>query len=95
MSDENPPAVVGTPDNIQWTFLKTLADYTKMTKCWHENNCTSDARREKSYRIRNYCANKPRRQCKFMLLAMKTTKQGYHVFKHGEHNHPVAKCKSM
>jgi hypothetical protein len=32
-------------------------------------------------------------RCKLMFLALKTIKGGYHVYKHGEHNHPIRKSK--
>jgi hypothetical protein len=45
---------------------------------------------EKRVQFRSYCYNRPKlNRCKFMLLSMKTEEQHYHVYKHGEHNHPV------
>jgi hypothetical protein len=32
--------------------------------------------------------------CPFRLLSLKTTKGGYHIYKHGEHDHPVSKQNS-
>jgi hypothetical protein len=97
MPDANPPAIFRTEDNIEWTFFQTIPDYTKMDKFRYKNQCLSRKSKvldEKSWRIRFACQRKRRHNCEFMLLAMKTAKKGYHVYKHGEHNHPLSKQRS-
>jgi hypothetical protein len=90
MSDKNPPRIFHTADNIEWAFLQTFPDYEKLQK-FRLNNHSFASWPGKRNRIRFYCnSGRGRAQnCKFMLLALKTTKRGYHVYKHGEHNHGI------
>jgi hypothetical protein len=85
--DENPPKMYRTPDGIEWQFIQTFADYDEMNTFREENQCRSRYDGEKWCRIRFVCKRTSSHNCKFMLLAMKTTKQEYHFYKHGEHNH--------
>jgi hypothetical protein len=86
--DATPPKTFRTVDNIEWKFLKTISDYGKLDKFRHKNRCkTNCCARDSWRRIRYNCNNKLYSKCQFMLLALKTTKQGYHVYKHGKHNH--------
>jgi hypothetical protein len=98
MAADNPPAIFRTPDNMEWTFLKTVVNYHQLQQFRRENQCQSISGRETSWRLRFPC-NRGRSShiyiCKFTLLALKTTKHGYHVYKHGEHNnHPCVRRRS-
>jgi hypothetical protein len=96
MPHKNPPTIFRTPDNMEWTFLETFPDYEKLQKFRHRNKCqlsTSQAKNEKALRMRYWCLRKLMNNCKFMLLALKTTKEGYHVYKHGEHNHAALESR--
>jgi hypothetical protein len=92
MTDANPPAIFRTADNMEWQFLQTLPDYEKMQKFRRENHGHGHSRAsrrggEKFGRARFFCKSRNKQnQCKFMLLAIKTTRNGYHVYKHGKHN---------
>jgi hypothetical protein len=89
MRHENPPAIFLTPDNIEFKFLRTLPDYAKLDKFRHKNHCKKKKALPKYLRFRfscNYCRAYAY-NCPFKLLAMKTTKQAYHVYGHGEHKH--------
>jgi hypothetical protein len=93
MPAENPALAICTRDNTEWTFLQTFADYGKMNKFRRKNHTTTKiAKRlnEKNLQLRFYCPSRLSRKCKFMLLALKTTKGGYHVYKNGEHNKHLA-----
>jgi hypothetical protein len=92
--DGNPPTIFRTLDNIEWIFLQTLPDYDTLDKFQRKNKCARSKAGDKSARIRCYCTRKRVENCKFMLLAVKTTKQQYHVYSYGEHNHPVHNIKS-
>jgi hypothetical protein len=92
--DSNPPSIFHTPDNIEWTLLQTLPDYDTLDKFRRKNQCKFTASDEDRLRIRYYCTRKRFGNCKFMLLALKTTKKGYHIYSYGEHNHLVHKIKS-
>jgi hypothetical protein len=86
MPDANPPKSYRTSDNIEWTFLQTFQDYDQMQKFRQKNKFQSRAGDEKFRRIRYFCIRINKNNCKFMLLAFKTTKERYHVYKHGKHN---------
>jgi hypothetical protein len=91
MPAENPPRIFRTADNIEWTFLRTFADFDQMHEFRRKSQCTIIAGRESNQRFRLPCNLKKYRNCQFKLLALKTTKQGYHVYKFGEHSHPIKK----
>jgi hypothetical protein len=91
--DGNPPSIFRTLDN-EWDFRQTLPDYDTLEKFASENQCTFTPSYEHRSRIRYYCTGRRFGNCKFMLLAMKTTKKRYHVYKNGEHNHLMHKLKS-
>jgi hypothetical protein len=93
MPHKIPPRIFRTPDNIEWTFLETFPDYERLQKFRLNNHSYATNSDGKKSRIRFYCYPKPRRvhNCKFKLLALKTSKEGYHVYKHGEHNHATIK----
>jgi hypothetical protein len=94
MPEENPSKIYCTPDNIEWTFLQTFSSYDRMQKFRRKNKCQSVKSNAKWCRIRFHCNGQyNENQCKFMLLAMKTTNQGYHIYTHGKHNHPIIKSK--
>jgi hypothetical protein len=83
--DADPPQIYVTADGIEWTFIETFPDYGKVDEFRRKNRCrTSGA---KFWRIRLMCRLKSSHNCKFMMMRMKTTKNGYHVYQHGEHNH--------
>jgi hypothetical protein len=81
LPDENPKEFYYTPDRIEWKFLQTLPNEEQMKKFCGENHCPY-----KPQSIRFPCNRKLSHNCKFMLLKLKTTQLGYHVYKHGEHN---------
>jgi hypothetical protein len=90
MPDANPPAVYPM-DDIEWTFQGTFPDNGKLNKFRYEHECNHTTDRGCT-RFRFYCRCRYTNDCNFMLLAMKTTKQRYHVYKHGEHSeHPARK----
>jgi hypothetical protein len=93
MPHANPPKIFVTPDSIEWTFLQTIRDDTKMDKFRHKNNCKIIQQKDKKClrkRFRYFCYRKfSKWKCQFMLLAMKNTNLGYHVYQYGEHNHPL------
>jgi hypothetical protein len=94
MPAENPPKIYLTHDKIKWTFLQTFPSYEKMQKFRRKNKCNPVKMDAKWWRIRFHCNGRyQKNKCKFMLLAMKTTNQGYHVYKHAQHNHHVLKSK--
>jgi hypothetical protein len=95
MPHENPPNIFVTPDNIEWQFLQTFPDYEKVQQFRHKNQCHSRACDEMRNGIRSFCTRRRSQNCKFVLLAMKTIKQGYHVYKHAEHKHTALKSKSQ
>jgi hypothetical protein len=82
---------------MEWTFLQTFPDYDKLQEFRHKNKCqlcTSKEKDEKALRVRYSCPRRKRmNNCEFMLLARKTTKEGYHVYKYGEHNHPAIESR--
>jgi hypothetical protein len=94
MPSENPPKILGTADNIEWQFLQTLPDYGKMQKFRVKNQCKGQSEDANWCRIRYPCYRKRNNNCQFLLLALKTAKQCYHIYKHGEHNHPPVKSWS-
>jgi hypothetical protein len=91
MAYANPPMIFVTPDNVEWTFLQTIPDDDKMEELRFNNNC----------KFIKFCSQKRFRyvcnrnfytvNCQFMLMALKNTKLGYHVYQHDEHNHPLLK----
>jgi hypothetical protein len=104
MPDENPPKIFRTPDGNEWQFLQTFSDFDQTNKFRHKNQCrsTMDKKDIDSLRIPFYCSRRYYKtinekevcKCKFTLMALKTHKGGYHVYKHGEHNnHPTVKSK--
>jgi hypothetical protein len=97
MPHANPPRIFRTPDNIEWTFIKTLSDFDKMNDFRRKKLCKAKAGKQTQLRIRFSCGQRFKKsKCPFMLLALKTTKQGYHVYKHGEHNeHTLSTGKGM
>jgi hypothetical protein len=92
--DDNPPSIFRTPDNIEWTFIRTLPDYDTLNKFGSENQSRFAASHEDRLRIRYYCTSRRFDHCKFMLLAVKTTERRFHVYSYGEHNHLVHNIKS-
>jgi hypothetical protein len=96
MPDGNPPSIFRTPDNIEWAFFQTLPDYDTFDKFRLKNNCERGGASDRNSRIRCYCMRSHgyKDKCKFMLLAVKTTKRRFHVYSYGEHNHPLHKIKS-
>jgi hypothetical protein len=94
MPDEMPPATLRTSDNIEWTFLHSFPDYGKMKEFRHKNQCQSCSRDKEWWQIRYSCNRRWVQKCDFMLMAKKTTGEGYHVYKSGEHNHPTIKPTS-
>jgi hypothetical protein len=96
MPAENPPKTFVTPDNVEWTFLQTFSNYDKFQKLRLKNMCRSRSLNKKMWRFRSTCQRRySTYNCQFMLLTMKNTKQRYHVYKHGEHNHPLNTPKGM
>jgi hypothetical protein len=89
MSDAYPPKTYNTVDNIQWTFLQTFPDYQQMQEFRQRTKCQFIAGKENYWRTRFYCTVRGSHNCKFMLLALKTAKQRYHVYKNGKHNSHV------
>jgi hypothetical protein len=89
MPNANPPTVVHTPDkkdNIEWTLLATFPDYEEMDKFRAEKQCKFTASSDGTLsQIRHYCNRRYQDDCKFMLLAIKTTTNQYHVYTHGDH----------
>jgi hypothetical protein len=93
MPDANPTRIFHTPDNIEWTFLKTFPDYDEMNKFRSKMKSIAPGCGDKNnwLRIRFYCNLRSYYKCKFMLLSLKTTKHRYHVYSNGEqHNHHAA-----
>jgi hypothetical protein len=92
--DQKPPLIFRTGDNMEWHFLQTFPDFEKMDKFRSINGCQLQVERKKYWRLRLCCGRKyyPK-SCKFMLLALKTTKNRYHVYKNAEHNHPIRTSK--
>jgi hypothetical protein len=93
LPDDNPPQIY-LMDDIEWTFLDTLPDFETMREFRREKQCNMGAIDKKRKRMRSNCARKYKDECKFKLLALKTPKNRYHLYKHGEHNHPIIKQKS-
>jgi hypothetical protein len=95
MPDANPPLIHVTEDNVEWPFIQTFADYEIMNKFRRKNQCKSEGN-EKQRRIRFHCSSRrySSDNCQFMLLALKTTNNRYHVYKHGEHNDHIGMPKS-
>jgi hypothetical protein len=96
MLDANPPAIYRTADTTEWNFIQTLPDYDQMQEFRQKKQCSSKSSSldKRAWRIRFYCSRRCYPTCKFMLLALKTTKEGYHVYKHGKHNHTVSQSSS-
>jgi hypothetical protein len=95
MPDANPPTIFHTQDSIEWQYLQTFPNYDKMQTFRSQNKCRSRIYSETWGRIRLFCNRKSTHNCPFMLLALKTTKTRYHVYKHGEHtNHPDTDLRS-
>jgi hypothetical protein len=91
----NPPKIFVTPDKQEWTFLQTYQDFNKFEKFRRENMCLLRSR-YKMWRFRSMCQRRySTYNCQFTLLGMKNTKHGYHVYKSGEHNHPVNTQKGI
>jgi hypothetical protein len=72
---------------MEWTFLETCPDYEKLQKLQLNNHTFAPKSYEQRSRIRFYCNGRRAHNCEFMLLALKTKTEGYHVYKHGKHNH--------
>jgi hypothetical protein len=93
MPDADPPKIYSTLDNIEWTFIRTFSDHDKMDEFRYVNHCECSSRGKTCWRqVRFPCLRKSSDNCQFMLLAMRSTKQRFHVYKHGQHqhnNHPV------
>jgi hypothetical protein len=88
MPHEKPPTIFRTTDNIEYKFLQTFSNFDKMEKFRQKNHCQTTKSKKNGSRIRYYCMHRYKmKDCKFTLLAVKTTKKGYHVYKHGEHKH--------
>jgi hypothetical protein len=96
MADAKAPTKLRTDDNIEWSFFETLTDFDKLDKFREKHQCKVIPAARKCRRIRLLCNRKlHNNQCSFMLLAMQTTKQRFHVYKHGEHNHrPITPRRS-
>jgi hypothetical protein len=95
MADNNPPEITHKPDNIEWAFLGTFPDLGRVDKFRYVNECRATHSDKKGILIRYHCHCRYSHGCKFMLLARKTTKQRYHVYKHGKHiRHPAMKQRS-
>jgi hypothetical protein len=95
MPVENPPDIFRTEDNIEWKFVQTLPDYAQLQGFQRKSQCIVSTGRESHRRVRQPCCRKRSHNCQFKLLALKTTKKGYHVYVFGEHNHPaIIKPKS-
>jgi hypothetical protein len=47
MPASNPPNILRTPDNIEWAFLQTFADYAQMQEFRLKNKCRFIQGREK------------------------------------------------
>jgi hypothetical protein len=89
MPAENPPQIFRTPDNREWKFVQTFADYVQMNKFRRKSRCRLIAGREYNRRIRLPCnCRRSLNSCQFQLLALRTTSEGYHVYTFGEHKHP-------
>jgi hypothetical protein len=88
MPAENPPKIYRTTDNIEWQFLQTFDNYEKMQQFRLQSQCKSSIEHESWWRLRHECNRQFSHNCPFKLLAIKNTKQGYHVYINGEHNHP-------
>jgi hypothetical protein len=95
MRDANPPAIFRTMDNSEWKFLQTVPNFGKLQKFRRNKHCYPTNGDAKSGRIRFYCNCLSSHKCQFKLVAMKTTKKGYHVYKRGKHNHPAAPKSSI
>jgi hypothetical protein len=94
MPDASPPKLFRTPDNIEWAFLKECSAFDKLEEYRYENQCKYKAGVVTWSRVRFHCNRKFTHNCEFSLLAMKTIKEGYYVYKKGEHNHqPAANSK--
>jgi hypothetical protein len=95
MPHEMPPATLRTEDNVEWAFFQSFPDYGKMQEFRQHNQCQSCSRDKSWCQIRYSCNRRWVQKCDFMLLAKKTTSEGYHVYKSGEHNHPAIKPTRM
>jgi hypothetical protein len=89
---ENHPTVFDVVDNIQWTFLKAFPNNEEMQKFRAQNQClyksqSATADDQRWYRFA--CVHQSLHNCQFMFLAIKNTNLGYHVYRHGEHNHQI------
>jgi hypothetical protein len=94
MPHQKAPTLFHTPDKIEWTFVETFSDYEKLQNFRLKNHFFSPNSYEKRNRLRFYCNRRRANNCEFMLLALKTTKEEYHVYKHGKHNHTAIKAKA-
>jgi hypothetical protein len=87
MPDTNPPSTFGTSE---WKFLQTLQDHDKLQQFRSENMCQFVPNTGERWRLRYWCTRRYyKNKCKLMLYALKTIKGQYHVYKRGEHNHPI------
>jgi hypothetical protein len=89
MPAQNPPMTLTTIQNV-WKFVQTFPNYEEMKKFLLESACTCKSRSPKTgkwWQICFSCNHRMSHNCPFALLAIKTTEQGYHVYKDGEHNH--------
>src|SRR4051812_34448907 len=95
MPHANPAKIFHTVDNMEWTLLERIPDYEKLNRFRWKNQCKPNGS-AKRQRIRFPCCREQyaANRCKFVLLAMKTTKHAYHVYTHGKHNHPLIKRRS-
>jgi hypothetical protein len=83
---ENPQKVFCTEDDSEWTFVQTFPDFDQMQEFRRKNQCKT--RWDKNaWTIACHCNRKYTHNCKFILLALKTTKNGYHIYKQGKHKH--------
>jgi hypothetical protein len=95
MPDANTPKTFRTSDNIQWQFLQTLPNYSKLQQFRRKNHSNQTTGDEKSRQIRFYCYRRSSAKCRFKLLAIKSVGKGYDVYKYAEHNnHSRIKLKS-
>jgi hypothetical protein len=88
MPAENPPTIFRSPDNIEWKFIQTFDNFDEMDKFRRKNYTHAKTWAENSWqKTRLYCYRRFKHNCPFMLLAMMSTKQEYHVYGHGQHEH--------
>jgi hypothetical protein len=91
---ENPPmiSIFDAVDKIEWTFVKTFPNKVEMKMFRVQNQCLYKSRSSTAkdqWRRRYACSSQSSHNCRFMFLAIKNIKPGYHVYRHGVHNHQI------